>query len=335
MCEDELPLQDILAHASNQVKRNIKYIQTNEVTICPNCISSYVQMNRIIVSEQRLYNIYTRSFKLHEYSWSKECHRISLASKIDILLDINLHKGDYLLSDLICPIEYRTISVRNIIQDYENTATSISGVGLPENVHVSDLEANIITRPEHCFGFIKLPRKKDFIVIVKSHFTDLSILEQSLNEMKSISEGVISPRAGAAGGVMTPYKTCRSLSQVTQKERILWYREKSVGMSVTYRNHNGEIKGRNAIYNDLYMKRYSSRQKFKLALKSIAYQRILISEMISRLRSFFILEKEGLLPIELSLTSFKTYDINRKKYLSTRNYQLQCKIYRNWNKSEI
>ena len=104
---------------------------------------------------------------------------------------------------------------------------------------------------------------------------------------------------------MIPFNSCRSLSQITLNDRILWFRDKSAGTSLTYRNKNGDIKGRNAIYNDLYMKRYNSKQKYKLVLKSTASQRILIKEMISRLRAFSILDKEGLIPIEQSLSSFK------------------------------
>ena len=63
------------------------YIQTNDHTICPNCISTYVQFNRINLSEQKLLSIYTRSFKLHEHEWSKETYCISLSSKIQIALD--------------------------------------------------------------------------------------------------------------------------------------------------------------------------------------------------------------------------------------------------------
>ena len=84
-------------------------------------------------------------------------------------------------------------------------------------------------------------------------------------------------------------------------------------MSVTYRNYDGDIKGRSAIYNDLHMKRHNSSSKFKLTLKSVAMQRILLSEMVSRLRSFVLLHKENVIPIQTSLFGFLKYDDKRIK----------------------
>ena len=316
--------------ASLQVNKQVTYIRTQDKTICPNCISTYVQLGRISSSQEKLYNIYTRSFKLYYYDWNKDFKNISFCSTFMELLNLKIDKDDCLFMELTKSISYRTITVKKIYDNYNDVASSIFGVGLPENITISSLDPNIIRCPQHGFGLIKLPNKNDFVVMVKSDFCEMAILEQCLNEMKSISKGTLSSRAGAAGGIMIPYNKCRSLSQVTLNDRILCYREKSAGMSVTYRNKEGDIKGRNAIYNDLYMKRYNSKQKFNSVLKSTAFQRILIKEMISRLRTFFILDKEGLIPIEQALSSFTKNDKNRismeEKFLAIGKSKFESKL---------
>ena len=330
LCRTMIPPDDVIDKATLQVNKKVTYIQTQDKTICPNCISTYVQLSRISSSQEKLYNIYTRSFKLYCYDWNKDYKNISFSSSLLELMDLKIDKEDCLFVELMNSITYRTVTVQKIYDDYDDIATSITGVGLPENITISSLDPNIIRCPKHGFGLLKLPRNNDFVVMVKSDFCEMAILEQCLNEMKSISKGVLSSRAGAAGGIMIPYKKCRSLSQVTLNDRILWFREKSAGMSVTYRNKEGDIKGRNAIYNDLYMKRYNSKQKFNSVLKSTAYQRILVKEMISRLRTFIILDKERLIPIERTLSSFKNNDKTRKlmeeKFISIGKTRLESKL---------
>ena len=222
-------------------------------------------------------------------------------------------KGQTIYNELMKDITLQCITVRSIHDNYEAIAKSVIGVGLPPNVTVEALKPNYIKSPPDGMGFIKLPRKKDFILLESTKINEVSILEQCLNEMKSIAKGKTAPRAGAAGGYMLPSENCRSLSKVTMNERLILSRKRSVGMSVTYRNHRGEVKGRNAVYNDIHMTRHNSSSKFKLTLKSVAMQRILVNEMISRLRSFIVLDKENVIPIQTSLFGFLKYDDKRRK----------------------
>ena len=52
------------------------------------------------------------------------------------------------------------------------------------------------------------------------------------------------------------------------------------------------------------MRRLTSKQKFKEALRSTGYQRIIISEMISRLRTFVLVHHLNIVPIHSTIFSF-------------------------------
>ena len=311
LCHMTIPPTDVIENASTQINRQVSYVQTKDITICPTCISIYIQMRRIEHSEEKLLSVYTRTLKLHQYEWSEKKQVLDASRIFSDIMGIDCHASDYISNELCSNFFYRTIKVKEIFHNYNEIATSIMGASLPPNVDVTTLNPNLVCCPEHDFGFIKLPRNKDFIIITKSNFNELSVLEQSLNEMKHISKGTIASRSGAAGGVMLPLNKCQSLSKVTQNDRVLCVRKKSVGMSVSYRNKEGIVKGRNAIYNDLYMKRYNSKQKLRLVKSSLAYQRLLIREMVSRLKAFLILDREQLIPIQKSLEGFRRNDKHR------------------------
>ena len=203
-------------------------------------------------------------------------------------------------------------------------------MGLPSHIQVSSLKPNLIECPEDEAGLIYLPRNNDFIILVKSEFNELSVLEQSLNEMRDISSRKMSSRAGAAGGIMLTHSSCQSLSRVTQNDRVLSVRTKSAGMSLTYRNMNGEVKGRNAVHSDLLMTRRSSKKKFKIMIESVALQRLSITEMISRLRSFMLLDFKKIIPIEESLKGFKSMTKERlemeNRFLETGRSPMESKL---------
>ena len=290
ICNTKIPPNDILQKASEQVNRKVTFINFQDKTICPNCIGNYLQHRRINVAEEKLLSLYMNSLKKHEYIWSDLKPRLVTIPYVNQHMDLEAFRGDDVYSLLTKEILYREIKVIGIHQNYKQLADTILGVGLPSNVHIQFLKPNLIECPKNEMGIIYLPRNNDFIILVKSFFNKLSVLEQSLNEMRDISEGKMSPRAGAAGGVMLPTSKCQSLSKVTENDKVLCARTYSTAMSVTYRNRKGEVKGRNAVYKDLFMTRYSSKQKFKLMLKSEALQRLSIMEMISRLRSFMLLD---------------------------------------------
>ena len=121
----------------------------------------------------------------------------------------------------------------------------------------------------------------------------------------------MSSRAGAAGGIMLPNSPCKSLSPITNNDRVLCTRENSTGMSVTYRNKEGIVKGRNAVYKDLLMTRNGAKKRFKNILNSNAQQRLSITEMISRLRTFMLLDFKKIIPIEESLKGFMSKSTDR------------------------
>ena len=306
-----IPNDDVFVHASKQVNNQVSFIKTDKNVICPNCISSYLQMNRVSSAETKMLALYRQTLKVNKYEWSdlsviREVHKY-----VNDIMHLDLFKNEKIYSKLIQPISYREIIVSSIFENYDEIATSVMGVSLPENIHIPYMKPNVLCCPNECIGLIKLPRYNDFIMISKSNFDEISVMEQSLNEMKSICNGEMSSRAGAAGGYMLPSMQCKSLSKVTNNERVLSIRKKSVGMSVSYRNKDGDVKGRNAVYNDLYMARYSATKKFNLVKNSIAMQRLLVEEMISRLRCFILLDHCKVMSIETSLQSFLHTDEKR------------------------
>ena len=129
---------------------------------------------------------------------------------------------------------------------------------------------------------------------------------------------------------MLPHSHSKSLSKVTLNERVLCVRNRSVGLSLSYRNHKGQVKGRNSIYKDLYMTRLSSKSKFRMVLNSVALQRIVLVEMVCRLRSFILLDKEDIIPIETNVCTFLRYNNDRRlmedKFISIGRTKLEAKL---------
>ena len=311
ICNSSIPMDDVIEKAARSVNKDVCFIRNENHVICPNCVSTYLQFSRLVLKEKKLLALYSQTLKLNQYQWSDTLTSITTSIYINDIMNLSRYKEDEIYIELSQPIRYRSIVVNRIFDNYIEVANSVMGVSLPEHIQVSSMNPNVIACPPSDFGYIKLPQKDDFIIFVKSNFNELSVLEQSLNEMKSISQGEMSPRAGSASGYMLPSIQCKSLSEVTNNERLLCIRKKSVGMSVTYRNKNGDVKGRNAVYNDLYMSRYNSRNKFKYVLKSTAFQRLLLKEMTSRLQAFILLDKCNVLPIHKSLSGFMNYDTER------------------------
>ena len=238
------------------------FIQTQQKTICPNCISHYLQTKRVAEAEKKLLYLYTNSLKLHQYVWSSVHPQINTHIYLKKHMSLEGFEEESCYKQLSECIKYTDICVKQICNNYNEISSSIMGVGLPNQILIPQLKPNIIECPDSGFGLIKLPRKKDFIIIVKSNFDEISVLEQSLNEMRDISRGKLSTRAGAAGGIMLANSPCKSLSPITSNDRVLCARENSTGMSVTYRNKEGIVKGRNAVYRDLLMTRNGAKKKY-------------------------------------------------------------------------
>ena len=268
--------------------------------------------------------------KLHKYKWEDQKYCIETQQYVDNILQLKEFSTEDSYKQLRNPIWYKILNVKPISDNDDETMQDVLGVCLPNDANIASMKPNTISCPENCTGLIKLPNGMDFVIIEKSNFNGISILEMSLNEMKKISKRKTAPRAGAAGGFMLPSGKSRSLSPVTKNDRMLVMRKKSVAMSLVYKNEEKVVKGRNSIYQDLYMDRYSSQQKFKAALKSTALQRIMVVEMISRLRSFLLLDKNQLIPYQTSVLSFLKYDKQRiqmeEKFLQTGISKLDSKL---------
>ena len=249
--------------------------------------------------------------KMNSYKWSDANSIINAKNYVDEILQLKDFSKDDSYKRLTLPIIYKEMNIKKIFDNYKEIADKVTGVCLPNDATIETLKPNIICCPKDSLGLIRLPSNGDFVVIDKSNFDNISILEISLNEMKQISKGITSPRAGAAGGFMFPSGTSKSLSPVTQNQRLMTMRKTSVAMSLTYKNKDNIVKGRNSIYQDLYMLRYTSHQKLKAALKSKALQRIMIQEMISRLRSFLVIHHADIITYQDTLLTFLKYDKQR------------------------
>ena len=329
-CHKPVPPNDILEQASKQVNRTVQFIQSHDTTICPICVSSFLQHNRIKESEDKLISIYMNTLKMHKYCWSDIRPAVDAHLYIKKYMFLEEYGCEKTYTQLRKKIDFREINVWDIFKNYTDTANSILGVGLPTNVLISSLKPNIIQCPLNEFGLIHLPRNKDFIILVKSQFDELSVLEQSLNEMKDISSLKTSSRAGAAGGIMIPSSSCKSLSKVTQNDRVLCVRSKSTGLSLTYRNSSGTVKGRNSVYSDILMTRLTSKKKFERIRNSVALQRISVMEMISRLRAFMLLDHCNIIPMEESLKEFNNLTSERiemeKKFTEIGRTPMESKL---------
>ena len=305
-CNKLLPNDDSFRNASTRVNNTVSYIHSKQHIICPTCVHEYLQLQRILRQEKNLLWRYTQNMKLHKYQWGFEQHNVVALNYVHNIFKLQEFKNDYLFSKLCEPMVYTIIEVLPIFENYKEISYTVMGASLPNNISIPLLNPNVIECPLKGFGVIKFPRGDDFLIIENSNFNEQSLINVSIEETRFISKGITSPRAGASGGFMLPNEVCKSLSPVTDNNRILTMRKNSVAMSLTYTNKDGDSKGRNAIYKDVYMRRLTSKQKFKLVLNNTHLQNILITEMISRLRAFIILHDMKIMDIEHTTNTFLT-----------------------------
>ena len=329
-CSKEIPGNDIMSKASTLVNNQVTYVKSGDLNVCPTCVGEYLQYQRMLKREKKLLAVYLKSCKLYNYKWKNQLRELRSTMFLDNYLQLEQYKNENIYKDLSEAINYEVMYVNEYPGDYRKDANDISGVSLPPNVSIPLLKPNVISCPSKGFGVIKLPRKNDFIVLEKSKFNSSSILELSLNEMKIISSGIQSSRAGAAGGFMLPGSKSSNLSKITENERLLSIRKNSVAMALCYRGADGTVKGYNSVYTDLFMRRFSTKQKFKEALKSKGYQRILLSEMISRIRTFLLLHHLKVIPLHTSAFSFLCDNEKRikmeKSFIQTGSSRLEAKL---------
>ena len=311
ICNNPIPHDDVIASASASIKSPVSFIDTGEAVICPNCIAEVLQYQRMLRRGAHLLLVYSNNMKLNKYDWSDIITTIDCKKFVDNILLLKEFSNDESYRRLTLPIRYTEITVKGIFNDYNDMANKVTGVCLPNDASINTLKPNTISCPKDIVGLIRLPRDGDFVVMDSSNFDNMSILELSLNEMKQISKGLTSPRAGAAGGFMFPSGTSKSLSPITFNQRLMTMRKTSVAMSLTYKNKDDVVKGRNSIYQDLYMQQYTSKQKFRAAIKSKGLQRIMIKEMISRLRSFLVIHNADILQYHTTVLSFLKSDEQR------------------------
>ena len=329
-CSKVIPGDDVLKKATTQVNNQVTYIDCGNKKVCPTCVGEFLQYQRILERERRLLSVYIQTCKLYNYSWENKFQDINVSQYLHMYLQLEQFKTDSTYKLLSRPISYEFMQVKEYSGDYSKDANDISGVSFPQNISIPSLKPCVITCPSEGMGLIKLPREKDFILLEKSNFNASSVLEFSLNEMKVISSGKQSPRAGAAGGFMYPGAKSSNLSKKTENERILSIRKNSVAMSLSYKGDDGKVKSFNSVYRDLFMRRLTSKQKYKEAMRSIGYQRILISEMISRLRTFVLLHHLNIVPIQSTIFSFLCYKEDRikmeKEFIKVGNSHLDAKL---------
>ena len=329
-CSKVIPREDVLNNASNQVNKQVTYIKTDSQNVCPTCVGEYLQYHRMLKREKKLLSVYLQTSKLYNYCWENKYQVLNMSSFFDKYMHSEVFKNDSTYKLLSQAITYEVIQVKQYSGNYCKVANEILGVSFPPNVTIPPLKPCVISCPTIGIGLIKLPRKNDFIVLEKSNFNSSSVLELSLNEMKIISSGKQSSRAGAAGGFMFPGAKSSNLSKVTENERLLSIRKNSVAMALSYRGSDGKVKGYNSVYTDLFMRRLSSKQKYKEALRSTGYQRILISEMISRLRTFVLLHHLNIIPIQTTIFSFLCNNNDRvkmeKKFVRLGNSDFEAKL---------
>lgn len=134
----------------------------------------------------------------------------------------------------------------------------------------------------------------DFVFVCSSAVRNEDIVKMGEEENKSIKEMVKGSLAGPASGYsVLPRDTfCFdpiSLSQATHNNRVLKTRgpnQQSTANSVSYSNKQNIRKLFVSAYRDMHMGRFSKATKKKEALESECYMRVLMLEMMSRLRIF-------------------------------------------------
>ena len=325
-----IPGEDVIQKASEQIHQQVVSINTGSLIICPNCIAEFLQFQKMVQREVHLLSVYSRTMKLNQYKWDDTTKCIDAKAFINNILQLEKYSNEEIYKELVMPVHYKVIVVKIFFDNYKDVGNKVTGVSLPNDVCIASINPNVIEAPSSGMGLIMLPSCQDFIILERILFDNISILATSLNEMSHISKGVTSSRVGPAGGFMLPSGSSKSLSPITANERILMTRKTSVGLSLSYRNKDNMVKGRNCVYQDLHMKRLNAHQKFKEVMKSIGLQRIMLKEMISRLRSFLIIHETEIMSYQNTVLSFLKYDKDRismeTKFKSIGRSDLEAKL---------
>ena len=101
-----------------------------------------------------------------------------------------------------------------------------------------------------------------------------------------------------AGGVVDIDTDSHSISSGVQQDTMIFVpRPKGVGLSLIYENKINEVNAVNSIYNDIYMQSLNKHHKLNQMKLSLSYRHILICEMITRIKTYVIAYKLGMMDI--------------------------------------
>jgi hypothetical protein len=170
----------------------------------------------------------------------------------------------------------------------------------------------------------------DFVFMAPSFVRNEDTAQMGIEEDVSIRSMATGARMGAASGyLMLPHDTTcfdpRSLSVATQNERALFRGDNhnSTAVSVDYITRRGRKRRWASTYRDMYMSRITTISKKQEALLSSCYRRLLIKEMLSRVRCLAAASLLQLTPLTLAQPWKKLEDaIDRRHSLASNKWHL-------------
>ena len=298
-CKTLKPETYFLSTVSNLTKRSLCDLESEEGTVCSKCQEDYIQYRKEEKSSKLLSYIMKQSIHTENLSWNMDkSTKIFNKSIIDQFMFVDKIKTDTLFQSIYKSIYIHILNIPSTmsIKKYKNLTSSLKGSKMTYDEDMFIDKKNSITMPkDNLIGLIVFEDTNNFLMIDRVPNRLEDIVKVSKNETKYIGNLETGPRSGAAGGFVQVGSNSHSLSQVTQKQNsILLSSKKSVSVTCAYENDKGETKKYSSVYNDIFMKRISKREKFKILLEDPSYRNICINEMMSRLQSFIIAKQLNL-----------------------------------------
>ena len=167
----------------------------------------------------------------------------------------------------------------------------------------------------------------NFVLVGSSKIDNQTIMEWSAEESQLIKLAKKGSRDGAACGWLFPSNDTTfdppSLSKCTKNARVFQSKENShcTGVKMWYpRVHKkkGKRLASRTIYKNMYMGRWTKKQKRDALLQGRVYQRVIIAEMESRLQALAFLDLMGMVPLA------KRADWLKRLYSAADKIQRRC-----------
>jgi hypothetical protein len=329
-CRKPIHEQKILEQAQEIKNVRLPYLEDKGTIMCVNCTQYMYQKYKLDSKNKQLQHALNVMRKTSSYSWKQDGKYGIIESQYrNFEMNFQYHAHlcyDNLYLQILEKVDFVRIDVSNIYtkKDYSKQSSLLSGSIMNELFDVRSLGKSTISLPNdgNTIGIIDFRRNNNFVIITKMDLSTEESYKMAEYESRYILKQILSPRAGAVGGVVCHDSNSHSLTKCTKNNNTIFINHKmGVGASVIYTNKQGDTKLFNGVYNDIPMRRLSNIQKKKEMLSHTFLRCIHIKEMTNRFKALVVAKSLGLLskkhddPIELLTNIITNYESDIKNFM--------------------